>query len=661
MAWNLGLRVGRLFRQLEEYARMNEIEFASRVSELQQEQNRQRFRLVDRVFMVLMLVQWIGGIIVALIVSPYTWIGEQELVHIHVWAVLSLGGLLSGMPAFMAWLLPGRTATRLVIAVSQALWGALLIHITGGRIETHFHIFGSLAFIAFYRDWRVLVTFASVVAIDHAVRGVLWPISVYGIVTESPFRWIEHTAWVGCELAVLLYSCYQEGKTDRRLCEQRVTLEQTKAGVEQEVRERYRELRSTKEFFQSVLDSINAHICVLDITGTILETNAVWNRFANSHEGDATCGIGANYLAVCRSAIGEHAREAHKIADGIEGVMHGVRESYVIEYPCHSPEEKNWYQLDVTPLQNHRRGAAVVVHTNITARVSATEKLAQTSRELQKAAREAGKAEVASSVLHNVGNVMNSLNVSVQLLTNLLAQTPTDRLERVCEILNEQSNVEEFLSQDPRGRLLPKTLEQLAGRLSQDRQKELEELEYILRQVDHIKHIIKKQQFLAKSQSSVTEEIRVEALVDDALQMNFQIIQKSGVQIERDFDNLPSVTTDKHRVLQILINLVANAIQATQQKGKDGTVTVSARQLDDNLHIKVADNGVGISSEHLDRIFQFGFTTKQDGNGFGLHSSAIEARVVGGELSATSDGKDKGAEFTLQLPVQHSSELLITS
>ena len=162
---------------------------------------------IDRLFAVLMLLQWITAIVIAFVVSPRTWIGDEARVHVHVWAAVLLGGGLSGLPILFAQMMPGARLTRHVIAVAQMLWSALLIHLTGGRIETHFHVFGSLAFLAFYKDWHVLVTATLVVAADHFVRGVWWPLSVFGVVTESYYRWIEHAVWVIFEDVILIHYC----------------------------------------------------------------------------------------------------------------------------------------------------------------------------------------------------------------------------------------------------------------------------------------------------------------------------------------------------------------------------------------------------------------------------------------------------------------------
>lgn len=194
----------------------------------------------DRVFAILMVLQWLGGIVLALVVSPQTWIGNNSQVHLHVWVAVFLGGAVSLFPIVMIWLHPGSRLTRHVIAIAQMLWSALLIHLTGGRIETHFHVFGSLAFLAFYRDWQVLVTATIVVASDHLLRGVWWPQSVFGVLVESPFRWIEHAAWVVFEDVILIRSCLRGRRESREICDREAKLSTANESLMLEIRERQR-------------------------------------------------------------------------------------------------------------------------------------------------------------------------------------------------------------------------------------------------------------------------------------------------------------------------------------------------------------------------------------------------------------------------------------
>src|SRR5262249_21252114 len=152
---------------------------------------------------------WVGGIAAALCISPRTWAGTASTVHAHVWAAVLLGGAITSLPLIFVHLLPGRLLTRYVVAVAQMCWSALLIHLTGGRIETHFHVFGSLAFLAFYRDRGVLVIATVVVAADHALRGLVWPESVYGVTSSTWLRTVEHAGWVVFEDVILLLSIHR--------------------------------------------------------------------------------------------------------------------------------------------------------------------------------------------------------------------------------------------------------------------------------------------------------------------------------------------------------------------------------------------------------------------------------------------------------------------
>ncbi len=175
----------------------------------------------------LMMVQWLAAIVFALLVGPFTWAGAQSQVHVHVWAAVVLGGIISVVPAGIALAsIRAKSSTRHIIAVAQMLMSALLIHLTGGRIETHFHVFGSLAILAFYRDWRVLVPATTVVAVDHMLRGLFWPQSVYGVLVASEWRWVEHAAWVIFEDVFLVIACVRGTRELREIAERTAVLEE---------------------------------------------------------------------------------------------------------------------------------------------------------------------------------------------------------------------------------------------------------------------------------------------------------------------------------------------------------------------------------------------------------------------------------------------------
>src|SRR6202035_4961961 len=201
----------------------------------------------SRLFTILMLVQWVAGIAAAIWISPRTWAGSASQIHLHVWLPLLLGGALTSLPVFLTITRPSAAFTRHTVAVCQMLMSALLIHLSGGRIETHFHVFGSLAFLAYYRDWRVLIPATIVVAVDHAVRGVYFPQSVFGILTASPWRWVEHAAWVIFEDVILVKMCLQGVANAWELARRQASIESITRGLEEKVKTRTKELEHAKE------------------------------------------------------------------------------------------------------------------------------------------------------------------------------------------------------------------------------------------------------------------------------------------------------------------------------------------------------------------------------------------------------------------------------
>jgi signal transduction histidine kinase/ActR/RegA family two-component response regulator len=200
------------------------------------------YKRTDRMFAVLMSLQWLAGIAAACWLSPQTWIGTTSQTHLHVWAALFLGGAISAFPIALTLIQPGRTSTRYAVAVGQMLMGALLIHLTGGRIETHFHVFGSLAFLSFYRDWRVLIPATIIVAADHFLRGLFWPQSVYGVLVTSQWRWLEHAGWVLFENTFLLIAIKHSVKEMWDIAERTAEIKTLNAGLEYHVAERTAQL-----------------------------------------------------------------------------------------------------------------------------------------------------------------------------------------------------------------------------------------------------------------------------------------------------------------------------------------------------------------------------------------------------------------------------------
>jgi PAS domain S-box-containing protein len=204
-----------------------------RGDELFKQHQQEIYRNTDRLFARLMLFQWAAGILLAFLISPRTWSGQSSSIHIHIWSAIFLGGAISVFPIWLTRVWPGAAVTRYTIAAAQMLMSALLIDITGGRIETHFHVFGSLVILSFYRDWRVLIPATVVVALDHFLRGIYWPYSVYGVLTASPLRSLEHSAWVVFEDVFLVISCLRSVREMRFIANRTAQLEASEGNFRQ--------------------------------------------------------------------------------------------------------------------------------------------------------------------------------------------------------------------------------------------------------------------------------------------------------------------------------------------------------------------------------------------------------------------------------------------
>ncbi|MGD9854654.1 MAG: hypothetical protein AB7U20_06845, partial [Planctomycetaceae bacterium] len=419
-----------------------------RLTELFTQQQFSQHAVTDRMFAWLMAFQWLAGIVVAVTVSPWTWIGDVGTVHHHVWAAVLLGGVISSFPIFLAVVYPGRRLTRHVIAFAQVSWSALLIHLSGGRIETHFHVFGSLAFLAFYRDWRVLVTATVVVATDHFVRGVWFPYSVFGVFVESPYRWIEHAGWVAFEDVILVLSCLRGVRESQEICRRRAILEFTNARIEQQIEQRTAELRREKQRTETANDT--------------LTRNAVQLSAMNS-----------------------------RLSQEID-------------------ERKN---AEAAHLALHEQ---LVVSSRI-----------------------AGMAEVATGVLHNVGNVLNSVNVSANLLLDQLKKCPTNNLGRASALIDQhRDDLGAFFTADARGRHFPEFLQQLAASVTEQRTAQLDELRMLTEHIEHIKEIVNMQQSFAHLQGA-TESVNLSDLVEHALRLSEAALIRHDIKVERCMANVP--------------------------------------------------------------------------------------------------------------------------
>jgi PAS domain S-box-containing protein len=288
---------------------------------------------------------------------------------------------------------------------------------------------------------------------------------------------------------------------------------------------------------------------------------------------------------------------------------------------------------------------------DISARKATDEELERVHKQLMTASRQAGMAEVATNVLHNVGNILNSVNISASLVIERVKQSKAPGVARVAALLREkQDSAGDFLAHDERGKRIPEYLDSLGAQLLGDQKMALEELASLRDNLEHIKDTVAMQQSYAKL-CGVTETVAVADLVEDSLRLNAGAFVRHGVTLRREFNDVPPITVDKHKVLQILVNLVRNAKYACDESGRaDKLLTLRIEPAPDGVRICVIDNGVGIPAENMSRLFTHGFTTRASGHGFGLHSGALAAQELGGSLRVESDGPGCGATFILELP-----------
>lgn len=512
---------------------------SQRASILFQEHLDANSRRTSRIFTGLMVVQWVAGIVVALVWSPYAWAGRVQSVHVHVYTAVFLGGAISSLPIALTITRPTAVSTRYVVAIAQMLWSALLIHLSGGRIETHFHIFASLAFLAFYRDWRVLIPATLVIAGDHLLRGLWWPESVYGVANGEWWRFLEHAFWVVCEDVVLVLACLQGVRELRFVADRQAAVElslervnQLNQDLDRRVSERTQQLSDANGQLSANLESLN-----------------------------------------------------------------GMQ------------------------------------------------------RQLVQASRQAGMAEVATAVLHNVGNVLNSVNISSGLIAETVRSSKASGLSKLGALLAEP-DFATALAGHPKGHSVAAYVARLAEALRGEQETMAKEAEGMQSSIDHIKVIVGMQQANAKGSSEMLELLSLRAIAEDVVRM--AAVSSAGyfIEVVYDFEDVPPTLVDRHRLYQILLNLVNNARHAIKDGNRgEGRITLRLRKEDGGgLRLEVEDTGCGIPAENLNKIFNYGFTTRREGHGFGLHGSACAAVEMGGSLTCRSEGPGHGAVFTLTFP-----------
>ena len=582
------------------------------------------FERTDRIFAGLMLFQWLMGIALALMVSPRTWAGQFSQTHIHVWAAIFLGGAITSLPMFLALRHPGKMLTRQTIGIGQMLMGALLIHLTGGRIETHFHVFGSLAFLAFYRDWRVLISASAVVAVDHLLRGMFWPQSVFGVLAASPWRALEHAGWVIFEDIFLILSCRQSMGEMRAMAERQAELEATRDQIEFTVQQRTAQLqeqteslrktseklRVGEERFRSLSAASPIGILQTDAQGQCIYVNSSWTEISGLSFEES---LGTGWARAI------HPEERIAVLAGWTKITREGPE-FCREYRLLTPgNELRWARS--------RAKAMFDAEGRIVGHVGTVEDITDRKRieaDLVKARDEALEAAtVKSEFLANMSHEIRTPMNGVIGMTGLLLDTDLD----------------------PEQREFGETIRTSADAL-----------------LAIINDILDFSKIEARRLTFETVDFDLNEVIDDTLELVAGSAQSKGLELIQQI--LPGVPTllrgDPGRVRQIITNVVSNAVKFTP-KG-EVVLRVSQEKItatDAILRFEVKDTGIGIAPKTQTKLFQAfsqadGSTTRRfGGTGLGLAISKQLAEMMGGEIGVTSE-LEKGSVFwfTLALGLQ---------
>ncbi len=589
-------------------------EVADRAESLFATHQRAVFEGTDRLFAGLMAFEWLAGIAAALWISPRTWEGSNSQTHPHVWAAVLLGGAIVSFPILLALIRPGATLTRHVIAVAQMLFAALLIHLTGGRIETHFHVFGSLAFLAFYRDWRVLISATVVVAVDHLLRGIYWPQSVYGTVLASQWRWLEHAGWVIFEDLFLIRSCVLGTAEMRDIARRQADLEATNETVENN----FRILGESEARYAAILKSAMDCVIIIDQHGVVREFNPAAEKTFGYKRSDIL-GQELSATIIPQSILGDTTDTAADLKANEPVIGQRVEVTALHHNGTTIPVE-----IAVTPVATEGQPIYTAYLRDVSERKRADEAL-QHAKDAAEAANRA-KSEFLASMSHELRTPLNAIIGYSELLDEQAAEVQPDFVPDLAKI-------------------------QTAGK-------------HLLGLINDILDLSKIE---AGKMQLYLEKFEIRRLIDEVVSAVQPGIQKKGCQlIVHCPENAGTMHADQIKTRQVLLNLLSNAVKFTER----GTIELSVNrrpEIDgDWIHFQVKDTGIGMTPEQMGKLFQSfsqanaSTTRKFGGTGLGLAISRSISKMMKGEIDVESEF-GSGSTFTVRLPADvasiHSHEI----
>jgi signal transduction histidine kinase len=588
----------------------------------------------DRMFLWLLVVQWIFAVVLAVVIAPFAYDRGERTLHPHVIAAIAFGGLVNVLPLTLITLQPGSALTRHVVAASQMLWSALLIMITGGRIETHFHVFGSLAFLGFYRDWRILVTATVVVALDHLVRGLWWPDSVYGLNNPEWWRFLEHAGWVVFEVFVLTLGARRGVDEMQAAAAREARLEETNKIIESEVQARTEDLAVSMHRYRALVENMEAIPFEYDAReGRNVYIAPQATRLFDCELDELDASFLANSVhtddrARVYADLAAYASEPHPGGRVID-LRVVAKSGRILDVRCFLSDRVDGRYL---------RGIMLDVTRQT-----------QLERELREAQKLESVGKLAAGVAHEINTPIQYIAASIQFVRDAV-----DDLHQITGTLRAVNDrvidgaTDRELALDARAQADETDLDYLLAEIP-------EALDRALEGTNRVAGIVRSMKVLAHPDPEQLGQIDVNAALANALTMA-RNEYKYVADIETRMEDLPPVTCAVGALNQVFLNIIVNAAHAiadaVTSTGARGTLSVTSRRVADHAVISIGDTGRGIPETIRDRIFDPFFTTKPVGKGTG-QGLAISRSIVekqGGLLTFETQ-LGIGTTFHIKIPI----------
>ncbi|MEN3369263.1 MAG: hypothetical protein V7609_1406 [Verrucomicrobiota bacterium] len=686
---------------------------AGRADELFQQHRQQIYRDTDKLFARLMLFQWVACIVIALLVSPRTWNGDASAIHVHVWAAIIIGGAITVFPVWMTRVWPGAVLTRHVIAVAQMLMSALLISLTGGRIETHFHVFGSLVILSFYRDWRVLIPATLVVALDHFLRGIYWPYSVYGVLTASPWRSIEHAGWVIFEDVFLVISCLRSISEMRFIANRTAALEASDQASRQlfeeapigmavvGLDERFKQVNAR---FSQMVDYSEAELktrAPLDITHP--EDWDQTKQFAEAMlGGTARASMEKRYIRkngemiwATRTAciIRDETGQPHHFLIMVEDISERKRAEEALS------ESKRRLETALETNQLIMDNSQDVICTIdesgrfVTVNKASEALWGYTSAELEghayiewvhpedrpKTIEAAGKIRVNGKVVDFVNRYVRKDGSIVDVLWSASWSDSKKMMFCVAHDVTERSRIEKALREakedaDRANRAKSEFLSRMSHELrtplnailgfgqllerQNPTEKQLARVHHITSAGRHLLNLINEVLDISRIEAGnlqlSVEPVSLSEVLEETLDLMRPLASDRSMELSvgAELDGEQYVLADRQRLKQVLLNLLTNAVKYTPVGGK---ITISAdASKPETMRVIVTDSGSGIPAQKLTRLFtpfdRLGAEQSGvEGTGLGLALCQRLMQAMDGAVGVSSE-VGKGSAFWIELP-----------